>query len=62
MANVGTVMTSAIKLRPETRERLEALKIVRRETIDEVIVRLLAVYDAQTRRNGQGGRPDTKAS
>ena len=59
---VGTVMTSAIKLRPETRERLEALKIVRRETIDEVIVRLLAVYDEQKRRNGQGGRPTSKAS
>jgi len=55
-------MTSAIKLRPETRERLEALKIVRRETIDEVIVRLLAVYDEQKRRNGQGGRPTSKAS
>lgn len=34
-------MTAPIKIRPETKARIEALKVYPRETIDDVIQRLI---------------------
>ena len=49
---MATVMTAPIKIRPETKAQIEALKLYHRETIDEVIQRLI-----ERQREPQEGEP-----
>ena len=38
---MATALTTPIKIRPETKAQIEALKVYPRETIDDVIRRLM---------------------
>lgn len=48
-----------VKLRPSTKRRIEELKIVHRETIDDVIIRLL---DAAASERREAASPAAQAS
>jgi len=46
-------MDSTIKVKPETKEALRALKIHRRETYEDVILRLIDFYKRVRRKGGE---------
>lgn len=43
----SATLTAPIKIRPETKDRLEASKVYPRETIDDVVTRLLDEHETR---------------